>query len=144
MTKLIASVGCLCLLALVATAGGSKDAKVEGTWIATAGISDGKEVPKDIIAKINLTLVIKEGKYSVSVDGKEVEAGKYKIDTSKKPALLDLTIGKGKDEGKTQVGIVQVDGDTMQVALGPAGKKDRPKNFEGGPEIEVTTLKRKK
>ena len=145
MKKMLTSIVCLSLAALVGVAtGGEKGAaKLEGIWIATDINSEGKKVPAEIVEKIMLTLTIKEGKYSVNVEGKEVEAGTYKADVSKKPATLDLTIVKGKEEGKKQLAIYKLDGDKLDVAIGSAGK-DRPKDFEGGPDVEVTNLKRKK
>lgn len=146
MRKLLACVVCFGLAAMIATAGGAGkgDLKVEGVWTATAGISDGKKIPDDDVAKIMLVVTIKTGKYSVSVMGNEVEAGSYKVDGKQKPAHLDLTISKGKDEGKKQLGLLKVDGDVMTVAMAVAGAKDRPKNFEGGEGIEVTVMKRGK
>jgi uncharacterized protein (TIGR03067 family) len=79
----------------------------------------------------------------VVVNGKEVENGTYKADPLKKPPTLDLTIAKGKDEGKTQLGIFKLEKDVFTVAIGAAGGKERPKNFDGGPDIEVTVMKRK-
>ena len=105
----------------------------------------GVQVPHGRVALFARAVVLKDGKYSVSVAAKEVESGTYKTDSSKKPAQIDSTItSKGKDEGKTQLGIYKLDGDMMSVAFGKAGGKDRPKNFEGGEDIEVTVLKRKK
>ena len=37
-----------------------------------------------------------------------------------------------------------IDGDTLTVAMGKAGSKNRPKNFEGGEGVDVVTLKRNK
>jgi uncharacterized protein (TIGR03067 family) len=146
MKKLFACIVCLSLSTLVAVNAGDKkkqDApKLEGVWTGVTGISDGKKVPDDIVSK--LTLTIKEGKYNVTFMDKEVETGSYKVDASKKPAHLDLTIAKGKDEGKVQPGIVMIEGDMMTVALGKAGTKDRPKKFEGADGVEVTKLKRAK
>ena len=142
MKKWFAAAVVFCLVALVAAQAGEKTAKVEGTWIGVSGISDGKKLPDGLLDKIMLTVVFKEGKYSVLAEGKEVETGSYKTDASKK--TLDLTISKGKDEGKTQLGIYKLDGDSLSVAFGAAGSKNRPKNFDGGPDIEVTVMKRKK
>jgi uncharacterized protein (TIGR03067 family) len=143
MKRLSASIACVAFVAVVMTAvGGEKTLKVEGTWQVTAGISGGKKVPEDAVKKMQVA--IKAGKYSVTRDTEEIEAGTYKVDESKKPAHLDLTITKGEGEGKTQLGILKLEGDNMSVAFGEPGKEFRPKDFEGGPGIEVVLLKRKK
>jgi uncharacterized protein (TIGR03067 family) len=142
MTKLFAATVLLAIGGLVANAGGDAP-KVNGSWLGTAGNSEGKQIPEDIVAKIMLVVTLKDGKYSVTVMGKEVEAGTYKLNTKKKPFHLDSTPSKGKDAGKVQLGLLKVEGDVMTVAFAKAGSKDRPKNFKGGEGIEVTVLKRK-
>jgi uncharacterized protein (TIGR03067 family) len=150
MKTLFVSAVCFGLTALAgAAAGGDKAAaKLEGTWIGTGAIQGGKKLPAADIERNMLTVVFKDGKYSMhAVRGGravEIEAGTYKADPSKKPATLDFTIGKGrKDEGKKLLGIYQLDGDTLTVAFADIGK-DRPKNLEGELGTEVTILKRKK
>src|SRR5437763_1600474 len=129
MKKLFVAMVCFTLAAVATTQGGEKKAaKIEGTWIGISGITDGKKLPDDVLAKVMLTVVVKEGKYSVLVEGKEVESGTYKTDAAKKPPHLDVTIGKGKDEGKTQLGIYKLDGEMLTVAFGSAGAKERPKD----------------
>jgi uncharacterized protein (TIGR03067 family) len=145
MKTMFAGVVCFSLIALVgAAAGGDKTAaKLEGTWLATGGSNDGKTIPAKELDKIMLTIVIKDGKYSINVQGKEVEAGSYKADPAKKPPTLDISVESGKDKGDKQLGIYKLDDDNLIVAVANPGK-DRPKNLEGGPDVNVTILKRKK
>jgi uncharacterized protein (TIGR03067 family) len=145
MKKLLASIVCLSLAGLVGVAAGGEKgaAKLEGTWMATGGIADGKKLSAEVVEKTMLTIVIKDGKYSLNVQGKEIETGSYKADPSKKPPTLDISIETGEDKGKKQLGIYKLDADNLTVAIASAGK-DRPKNLEGGADIDVTILKRKK
>jgi uncharacterized protein (TIGR03067 family) len=81
-------------------------------------------------------------KYKVVVQGKQVEAGTFKVAGGKS---IDLTISEGKQKGRTQLGLYKIDGETLTVALPPDGsEKERPKDFESTAEnrVEVTTLKR--
>lgn len=149
MQKLVASIVCfavaaVCATALSTTAGGEKAGKLEGTWIATAATSNGKKATEEDLKKVMLTVTFKTGKYSVTVIGKEVEAGTYKTDKSKKPAAIDLTIAEGKEKGKTQLGIYKIEGDVLTIAMTPADSKERPKTFEAADKGEVTVLKRVK
>jgi uncharacterized protein (TIGR03067 family) len=146
MKKRSAIVVSLALAAFVVTAAGGQQTvdKLEGTWTATGGISDGKKVPEDLVAKLNLIAVFKDGKYTITIQGKQLEAGTYKIDGSKKPATIDMAVQEGKDKGKSQIGIYKLEGDNLTLVLANAGIKERPKSFDGAPQVEVSVFKRKK
>ena len=148
MKNLAVALVCFGLCAAFVSAGGEPKKKVsgpsiEGSWVGVGGISDGKKAPAEIFEKLMLTVTMKAGKYAVTIQGKEIESGSYKISGDKSPYNLDIDVAEGMDKGKKQVGIVQVEGDNMTVAFAKAGGTDRPKNFEGA-SGEVTMLKRKK
>jgi uncharacterized protein (TIGR03067 family) len=147
MRKLFAAIVCFSLCACLALAqggAGKGTAKVEGTWAST-GLSFGdKKLPAEVLEKLMSTFTFKEGKYTTSVMGKQDEAGSYKIDAKMKPAHIDLMIEDGKDKGKSQLGLISVDGDVLKLALAKPGEKDRPKDFEGGKDIIIATFKRSK
>ncbi len=42
---------------------------------------------------------------------------------------IDLTIVEGDDAGKTQVGIVEVDGDKLRICFAIPGATERPADF---------------
>jgi uncharacterized protein (TIGR03067 family) len=145
MKTIFAGVVCCSLIALAGAAvGGDKAAKLDGIWIATGGSTEGKEIPAEFIDKIMLTVVLKDGKYTVSVAGQDAETGTYKADPGKKPATLDVDISTGKNEGKKQVGIYKLVDDKLTVAMSKAGSKNRPKTFDAGEEVDITIMKRKK
>src|SRR6516164_10540092 len=147
MKKLATCIVCLALASLGAVAtGGDKGApKLEGNWVITGGISKGKKLPDEAFAKIKLTAIFEKGKYRINLDGMDIEAGSYKIDASKKPVTIDMDVTEGMDKGKTQLGILKLEGDNLTMAVGKAGSKDRLKNFDGdSPDGEVTYLKRSK
>lgn len=147
MKTLFATLLCFGVCAVLASAGGADKGapKIVGTWAGVSGVADGKKLSGDEFASLKLVVTIKEdGKYSVSVMGNSVEAGTYKVDGAKKPAHIDLQITDGNDKGKTQVGLLKLEGDLLTVAFAKGGSKERPKNFDGGEGIEVTVLKRSK
>ncbi len=146
MRKLLACIACFSMCTLLATARGTEkgSVKIEGTWAATGGILEGKKVPDDEVAKEKLVMILKAGKYEITAMGKQVEAGTYKIDFSKMPVAVDMTISKGTGAGKTQLGILKLDGDILTIAMGEAGGKDRPKNFDGAADVGIIIWKRAK
>ncbi len=148
MKKLLASVVCLSLVGLVATAGGDK-AKIDGTWLLTGVVApDGKVIPADDIAKAMATGVFKDGKYAFSFGAKVAESGTYKTDSTQTPATIDLMIVEGnpKEKGMKQLGIYKIEGDTLTVAVSKPGSTTRPKVFEATKEMDVGVqiLKRQK
>jgi uncharacterized protein (TIGR03067 family) len=146
MKKRFVSWTCLCLAVLTVTATGQeKDApKLEGTWNLTGVDAGGKKMPADLLAKFMIMGEFKDGKYTFTVMGKTDEAGTYKIDATKKPATIDLTITEGKSKGKTQLGLFKIEGDTLTLAMTQPGSTTRPKGFEPGQDVEIQTMKRKK
>jgi uncharacterized protein (TIGR03067 family) len=147
MRKPFAAIVCLSLCAVFAPAQGGKGKgalKVEGSWTATSLMFGDKKLPEEVLEKLMPVFTFKESKYTASIMGKQDEAGSYKIDGKMKPAHIDLMIEDGKDKGKTQLGLIGVDGDVLKMALAKAGEKDRPKDFEGGAGIVVASFKRSK
>jgi uncharacterized protein (TIGR03067 family) len=146
MNKLVAVVIVYILLTLAMATGGDKTgvANINGKWTAIGQIVDGKKIPGDLIEKEMNVLVFKDGKYTEMVMGKNIESGTYKIDAARTPATIDFTILEGTAKGKTQLGLIKLDGDVLTLALAQHGSTDRPKNFEGTDGTFVTTLKRDK
>ena len=75
---------------------------------------------------------------------KEIESGTYKLDGTKKPTTIDLTVATSKDEIRKHYGIYKLDGDKLTIAIAAVGSRSRPDGFEGRPGVEVTVLKRNK
>ena len=137
------------LLTCTVMAGGETEKelkKFEGTWTVVGLETKGKALPEDALKQINLKVMFKGDKYTVEAMGEFAEEGTIKIDPTKKPAAIDLKITKGKDEGKSQQGIYELQGDTLKICMAPAGAEKRPTAFksEEGSEIELFTLKRDK
>jgi uncharacterized protein (TIGR03067 family) len=117
--------------------------KIDGSWLLTGCTDQGKKVPEADVAKIKCVAVLKDGKYSFSVDGKVQETGTYKVDTNQDPAVLDLYPADGKDKGKIELALFKIEGDVLTIAVAEAGKQ-RPNGFEPAKEIEVQIYKRTK
>ncbi|HXG10950.1 MAG TPA: TIGR03067 domain-containing protein [Gemmataceae bacterium] len=118
--------------------------KLQGTWIVASLIADGKEVPAEDLK--DLRVVIKDNTYTLYVKDKVFEEGTFTIDPTKKPKTIDSTPTSGPNKGKKSLGIYEIEGDTLKMASGPAGKDQRPKEFASKPgtEDELAVYKREK
>ncbi|MBN9522736.1 TIGR03067 domain-containing protein [bacterium] len=117
----------------------------QGTWevvkLQVAG-ADVTEFLKDADA----TMTFKGNTYAFEAKS-EREKGTFKFDAKAKPATIDLMITEGRGKGKTQLGIYQLDGDTLKLCMADEGAKERPTKFvsaKDAPEMVLFTLKRKK
>ena len=138
-----------CLAALAPLAARAADdpkpsgdlAKIQGRW--TGMVGPEKNVP--------LTLVIEGTKANASFtrpDGTDVALkGKIKIDESKSPKQMDWTgfVRPDGNDAEDNLGIYELDGDTLKVCNGGPGN-DRPAKFEEGTDgpPHIIVLKREK
>jgi uncharacterized protein (TIGR03067 family) len=118
---------------------GSKSAAaLQGTWVVTS--LNGQAVPE---GSPQLTLTFSGDKYHQTLAGQVNERGTFKVDASKKPMTIDLAITEGDDAGKTQLGIVEVTGDTMRCNLDAPGAGQRPADFTVKSGVMFTAKKQK-
>ena len=109
---------------------------LQGTWVLTT--PDGQPLAQSG----DLTITITGDKYAQAVAGTVNERGSIKLDTTKKPAWIDLTITEGSDAGKLQVGLIEVTGNTMKGVLSPPGDTTRPASLTEGAIPFVAKKKR--
>ena len=115
-------------------------ASVQGIWVFTH--MNGEDVTG---SGQEIAVTITDNKYVQTVNGQVVEHGTFKLDDTKKPWTIDIVIVEGDDAGKTQLGVVQLSGDTMVGKLADAGLTTRPTDFaqsEGA--FAFTAVRRKK
>jgi uncharacterized protein (TIGR03067 family) len=137
----IALVTLLCTLGLSASGvpGALADDKAElekeakefqGTWTIESSITGGAEIPRDQLKEF---LVIYEGdKHTLKYGDKVFQVGTQKIDPSKSPKTIDVTMTEGPNKGAVMLGIYEFDGDTLKVCFDPQGRK-RPTEFKSAP-----------
>lgn len=111
---------------------------LQGVWVITS--ANGETPPE---GAPEVTLAITGDKYAQTVAGNVVERGTFKIDETKKPMTLDLSITEGESAGKNQVGIFEVTDTTMRGILNEAGLTTRPTNFQPAEGMFVFTAKKK-
>ena len=86
----------------------------QGIWAVESMSFNGTRLPDDPTAGAKLTAF--DGKDYVQRHGQAiVEEGTYEVDPSKTPAAIDFVIKKGPDAGKRQLGIYELEGNTLRV-----------------------------
>ena len=94
--------------------------KLQGRWTAEV---DGKKAELKF-TKDNFALTVGDGNKEFTYKGT------IKIDPSKKPKHMDLTITEGeRHKGETSHAIYELDDDTLKWCAGEPGKADRPSEF---------------
>ena len=111
--------------------------QLQGRWQIIA--IDGKDVGVDVQAGFT----VKGDQYSQGVSGKLVERGSLKVDSTQKPNTIDFIIAAGNSQGKTQLGIIQITGDTVMIKVNQPGATVRPKDFTPSEGFEVVTARRR-
>jgi uncharacterized protein (TIGR03067 family) len=125
--------------------GGTADKEekgLQGRWVAEKNVDRGKEAEKDE----ETTLVIDEKCVSWTYVKKMGNASKestitftYKLDSSKKPAEIDLTATEGSLEGKVFPSIYKLNGDTLEICRSQPDQK-RPTEFTSKKETDHVLL----
>lgn len=112
---------------------------VQGTWLVE---TVNGQVAKDM--GVEMLLVITGNKYQQVTNGTVDETGTIKLDASKKPMSLDLNIATGDSAGTVQLGIAEINGDTMQAVLSAPGSGTRPAGFSDANAAIAVIVKRVK
>jgi uncharacterized protein (TIGR03067 family) len=104
--------------------------KFQGTWTFESSAAGGKELPASVLKELVLTF---EGnKHTVKKGEEVIQVGTQKIDPSRSPKTIDVTLTEGPNKGAVMLGIYEMDADTLKVCFDSQGKK-RPTEFKSGP-----------
>jgi uncharacterized protein (TIGR03067 family) len=126
------TIGALLASSLLAGGADDKEAKgLNGRWVSEKFVWAGRESDKGekMILGIGDDSVSWEYLKQMGNQGKSSgNTYTYKLDTSKKPAQIDLTITDGPFKGKTYPSIYQLDGDTLKLCRNQPGQR-RPTEF---------------
>lgn len=104
--------------------------KFQGAWTLESSVTGGQEIPRD---QLKGFIVIYEGdNHTVKMGDKVIQVGTQKIDPSKSPKTIDVTMIEGPNKGAVMLGIYEIVGDTLKACFDPLGKK-RPTEFKSAP-----------
>jgi uncharacterized protein (TIGR03067 family) len=118
--------------------------KMQGEWTMVSGSRDGQPIPDEFVQSLRRT--ISGDKFSVKREGESLSAGTFKLDASKTPKTIDLTLTEGQASGQTIQGIYELQGDTLKICYSAPGQP-RPKEFsaaEGSMQTFATWKRAKK
>ena len=101
-------------------------AEVNKQAIPLENLKDGNVV---LVAR----LVIAGEAYSFRLGKSRLELT-FKVDPSKKPRAIDLTVAEGPEKGKTYHGIYKLEGDTYTICRNVEPGKERPGEFVTRPD----------
>jgi uncharacterized protein (TIGR03067 family) len=104
--------------------------RFQGAWTFESSESGGKKLPIDELK--GLTLIFEGDKHTVKKGDKVIQVGTQKLDPTKSPKTIDVTLAEGPIKGTVMLGIYEIDGDTLKVCFDPQGKK-RPTEFKSAP-----------
>lgn len=114
--------------------------ELQGEYTIKSLSKGGMPAPDDVVKSVE-DVKIKDSILSLKVGG-EAKSVKIKLDTSKKPAHLDLTPQDGPDKDKTKLGLYKMEKGELTIVLGEGD--DRPGDLEGKGEKEMKLVFTKK
>ena len=101
-------------------------AQLQGEWSMVSGEIDAQPLPAEYLK--GSRRVNKDDETTVTIAGRVFMKARFTIDPTKKPKTIDYTVSEGQTKGKTQLGIYEIDGDTVKFCYSAPGK-DRPTDF---------------
>jgi uncharacterized protein (TIGR03067 family) len=152
MTKYVLAVFGTALLLSPVPAADKDDAKkdqeaLQGTWRPVSSEREGKDQGDD--AKEHVLFIFEKDTFTVKQGDQVLLKGTFKLDPSKKPKAIDMTVTEGRrddDKGKELHGIYELTKDGLKWCTAGPGGTDRPKEFSTRERINhmLVTLKKDK
>jgi uncharacterized protein (TIGR03067 family) len=118
-------------------------AALQGEWSMVSGSADGQPMPDNL--RTQMKRICKGDETSVTMGGQAFFKAKITLDPTKNPKTIDYTMTEGVNKGKQQLGIYELDGDTLKSCFAAPGV-ERPTDFTGkeGEHRTVSIWKRSK
>ena len=143
---------CICVLTASGRTGARADDKADlekefkkfqGTWTFESVEAGGKQEPAADFK--GMTVTFEGERYTVKKGDEVIQVGTQKLDPSRSPKALDVTVAEGLNKGAVMLGIYEITRETLKVCFDPEGKK-RPTEFKSasGSQTFVAVHKRVK
>ena len=101
-------------------------AQLQGTWSMVSGIADGQALPDVMVGQARR--VCTNDEITVTIGEQMIMKAKITLDATKKPKTIDFQMTDGVNKGKRQLGIYELDGDTLKFCFAGPGA-ERPTDF---------------
>src|SRR5947208_4537580 len=89
--------------------------KFQGAWTFESSETGSKELPTGELKGLILTF---EGdKHTVKKGDEVIQVGTQKLDPSKSPKTIDVTVTEGVNKGTVMLGIYEIDGGTLKACF---------------------------
>jgi len=118
-------------------------AQLQGEWSMVSGSADGNAMPDAM--RETAKRICKGDETTVTIGEQLFMKAKFTIDPSRRPKTIDYQMIDGPTKGKKQLGIYELEGDTVKFCFGSPGS-ERPTDFTSkqGDGRTLSVWKRKK
>jgi uncharacterized protein (TIGR03067 family) len=101
--------------------GGQQDRTgLQGTWKVVSIGGNGQTMPAERTGDMKVDISGRQ--YTTLKGGQVIEQAAMTTDPSEQPKTIDLAFTQGEAKGQTLLGIYEVTGDTLRIALSEPGK----------------------
>lgn len=101
-------------------------AAMQGEWSMVSGSQGGQSVPEEMRSQFKR--VCKGNETTVSAGEQFFFKAKFTVDPTKNPATIDYQVLEGPAKGQKQLGIYELNGETIKFCFGAPGA-ERPTDF---------------
>ena len=108
--------------------------RVIGTWSCANATINGKPLSDTAVKKLHLTMTAT--RYKTQRNDEVLFDSTYRLDTTKKPAHINMVGTEGDLAGKEAQGIITAEGDTLKICYTMPGKP-RPVSFASATNSEA-------
>ncbi len=117
-------------------------AGLQGEWTLVSGTADGQPMAEGMVKQMKR--VCKGDEVTVTMGTQVILKAKISVDPEKKPKTIDYDMTGGVNAGKKQLGIYELDGDSLKSCFAAPGA-ERPADFTNkeGDRRTLTVWKRK-